>query len=116
MKAFSANVLNGLARFLYAFKDSIKDELFKEKLGEVSIKELSKTAKERRAGSLGYAEAMLLYYNKRMRSSLQWNTLYSNRIENCRKKSKTTEQAAALSVISDASATLPEDQTRCAIC
>ncbi len=79
MKSFSANVLNGLARLLNAYKDSIKDDIFKEKLGEVSIKELSKTAKERRAGSLGYAEAMLLYYNKRMKASLQWNLLYSNK-------------------------------------
>ena len=70
-KSFSANIMNGLARLLYAYQDSIKDEIFKAKVGEVSIKEISKTAKERRAGSLGYAEAILLIYNKKMRNALQ---------------------------------------------
>ncbi len=77
-KSFSSNILNGVARLLYAFKDSIKDEIFKEKLGEVSIKEVSRIAKERRAGSLGYAEAMLSFYNKKMRAALQWSRLYGN--------------------------------------
>ncbi len=78
-KSFSANMLNGMARLLSAYGDNLKDEIFKEKLGEVSLKEIARTAKERRAGSLGYAEAMLLLYNKKMRSPLHWNTLYSNK-------------------------------------
>lgn len=78
-KSFSANVMNGVARILYAFGDSIQDSVFKDKLGEVSIKELTKLAKERRAGSLGYAEAMLIYYNKRLKAPLQWGILYSNK-------------------------------------
>ena len=72
-------MLNGMARLLSAYGDNLKDEIFKEKLGEVSLKEIARTAKERRAGSLGYAEAMLLLYNKKMRSPLHWNTLYSNK-------------------------------------
>lgn len=78
-KSFSANMLNGMARLLSAYGDNLKDEIFKEKLGEVSLKEIARTAKERRAGSLGYAEAMLLLYNKKMRTPLHWNTLYSNK-------------------------------------
>ncbi len=80
LKSFSANILNGVARLLNAFGDNIKDETFKEKLGEISIKELSKTARERRAGSLGYAEAMLLAYNKRNKHPLNWQKLYSNKM------------------------------------
>ena len=80
-KSFSANMLNGLARFLYAYQDRIVDTVYKEKLGEVSIKELTKIARERRAGSLGFAEAMLLYYNKRLKAPLQWNELYKNKID-----------------------------------
>ena len=80
-KSFSGNMMNGLARFLYAFQDRVVDTIFKEKLGEVSIKELTKSAKERRAGSLGYAEAMLIVYNKRMKSPLQWQNLYATRTE-----------------------------------
>ena len=28
---------------------------------------------------MGYAEALLIYYNKKMRSGLQWNELYQNK-------------------------------------
>ena len=92
-KSFSANMMNGLARFLYAYPDKISDEVFKEKLGEVSIKELTKTAKERRAGSLGFAEAMLIIYNKRMKNPLPWNDLYSNKVEK-RKRASVNDAAA----------------------
>ncbi len=78
-KSFSSNILNGVVRLLFAFGDRLDDEIFKEKLGVVSIKELSKLAKERRAGSLGYAEAMLLFYNKNKKKPLPWNILYSSR-------------------------------------
>ncbi len=80
-KAFSGNMMNGVARFLYAFGDKINDSTFKEKLGEVSVKELTKTARERRAGSLGYAEAILIFYNKRLKNALVWNELYSNKVD-----------------------------------
>ena len=52
-------MLNGIARLVYTFGDALKDETFKEKVGEMSVKLLSRTAKERRPGSMGYAEAML---------------------------------------------------------
>lgn len=84
-KSFSGNIMNGVAKLLYAYGDSIKDDIFKEKLGEVSIKEITKIAKERRAGSLGYAEAMLIFYNKKMKTGLQWSQLYSSR-KNLKKK------------------------------
>lgn len=51
--------------FLNAYGDAIKDDVFKEKLGRISIKELARTAKDRRSGSLGFAEAILIYYNKK---------------------------------------------------
>ena len=80
-KSFSGNMLNGVARFLYSFQEKVNDNTFKEKLGEISIKELTKMAKERRAGSLGYAEAMLILYNKRLKNSLPWNDLYKNKAD-----------------------------------
>ena len=89
-KSFSANILNGVSRLVNTYGDNLKDETFKEKLGEISIKEISKIAKERRAGSLGYAEAMLIYYNKKQRSPLQWTLLYSNKSE----KKQTNEEEA----------------------
>ena len=40
-QSFSANMMNGLARFLNAYGDAVKDDIFKEKLGRISIKELA---------------------------------------------------------------------------
>lgn len=78
-KSFSGNMMNGIARLIWAFGENLKDEVFKEKLGEVSIKEITRTAKDRRAGSLGYAEAMLIYYNKKMKAPLKWSLLYASK-------------------------------------
>lgn len=81
--SLSANVLNGVARLVYTFGDNIKDDLFKEKVGSMSIKQLSRTAKERRPGSLGYAEAMLVAYNRKCKYPLKWNKLYEKNVGNC---------------------------------
>ena len=82
-------MLNGLARFLDSYQDKVNDSAYKEKLGVYSIKELTKMAKERRAGSLGYAEAMLIIYNKRMKNPLPWNDLYKTKAEKTKTKSVT---------------------------
>ena len=57
----SANMLNGVAKLVDAYGDSLKDDVFKEKLSKISVKEISRAAKDRKAGALGYAEALLLY-------------------------------------------------------
>ncbi len=67
--SLSANVLKAIAKIVNTFRDRLDDEIFKEKLGAVSIKALSRTAKERRAGTLGYAEAMILIYNGKKKSN-----------------------------------------------
>ncbi len=76
MDSLSANVLNGIARLVYTFGDQLRDDSFKERVGAVSIKQLSRTAKERRPGSLGYAEAMMVMYNRKCKYPLQWTKLY----------------------------------------
>lgn len=76
-KSFSANMLSGVARLVNCFGDTMKDTLFIEKLGMISIRELSRTAKDRHAGSLGYSEAMLIFYNKKNTGGLQIEKLYS---------------------------------------
>lgn len=75
INSFSGNILSGISHMIAAFDDIMKDEIFKEKLSRVSVKELSRTAKERRNGSLGYAEAMLLEYNKKLKNPLKWGKL-----------------------------------------
>lgn len=89
--SFSSNILKGIAKLINAYGDGLKDNIFKQKLSEVSIRELSRTAKERRSGSLGYAEAMVLIYNKRFQNgsqnALPMNNLYTHKVK--AKKSET---------------------------
>ena len=77
--SLSANMLNGIARVVYAYGDQIKDNLFKERLGRISVKNLSQQARDRRVGSLGFAEAILIAYNKRSKKHLRWDKLYSKK-------------------------------------
>ena len=79
MQSYSAMMLSGVAHLIYAYRDQLKEDVFKDKLGKVSIKEISRTAKDRRRGSLGYSEAMLLVYNSRKGagSTLPYEKLYS---------------------------------------
>ena len=78
-KSFSANMLNGVARLIYCYGEELNDSTFMEKLGRISIKELSRTARDRRAGSLGFSEAMLIIYNKKSQHPLRFSKLYSSK-------------------------------------
>lgn len=101
-QSFSANMMNGLARFLNAYGDEVKDDIFKEKLGRISIKELSRTAKDRRSGSLGFAEALLLFYNKKCRNPLKWEKLYTHKVSQ-RKMEESDEEEPNLPSAADSS-------------
>ena len=61
--SFSSNMLNAVARLVTAFGDGLNDEIFKERVGNISVKQLVRAAKDRRSGSAGLAEAMLVEYN-----------------------------------------------------
>lgn len=63
MHSFSANIMNAITRLIITYGDDLNDEIFKEKLGMVSLKYLARTAKERNIGALGFAEAMVIEYN-----------------------------------------------------
>ena len=66
--SFSANILNAIAKLIITYGENLNDETFKEKLSALSIKQLIRTAKERRSGMLGVAEVMVLEYNGRKKS------------------------------------------------
>ena len=74
--SLGANVLNAVARMVVAYGDQLRDETFKEKVGALSIRQLSRTAKERGGGSLSYAEAMLVAYNRKCKYTLKWSKLH----------------------------------------
>ena len=74
--SLGANILNAVARMVIAYGDQLRDETFKEKVGALSIRQLSRTAKERGGGSLSYAEAMLVAYNRKCKYTLKWSKLH----------------------------------------
>lgn len=73
--SLTANILKGIRQLVVAFGEELQDDLFKNKVGGTSIRELGRTAKER-GGTFGYAEAMLLAYNSKMKSPLPQAALY----------------------------------------
>lgn len=74
--SLSSNMLKGVAKLAATFGDRLRDDQFKDKLGCCSAKEISRNAKERRAGSIGFAEAILIAYNKKMKHTLRLSELY----------------------------------------
>ena len=76
MYSLSGNTLNAVARLIAAFGDALNEETFKERLGLIPMKTIIRTARERRPGSLGYAEAMLVFYNKKCKYRLSMKKLY----------------------------------------
>lgn len=79
--SLSANMLNGVAKLVHAYGEDMKDDIFKAKLSQISIKELSRAAHDRRHGSLGFSEAILIYYNKKNHGGLSWEKLYKGKTE-----------------------------------
>ena len=75
-QSLGASVLKGIAKLLRVFGTDIKDEIFIDKLGNISIKEIIRTAKERKGGAIGYSEAMVLEYNKKGHSALSIQKLH----------------------------------------
>lgn len=77
--SFSSNILNAMARVVVTYGSHLDEEVFKEKLGVLSVKQMIRNAKDRRSGSMGVAEVMVLTYNGKRRSgSLPIRSLYSN--------------------------------------
>ena len=80
INSFSANIFNALTKLVVTFGGSLNDEIFKERVGNVSVKQLVRMAKERRSGSMGVAEAMLIEYNGKRKNPagrLPINKLYA---------------------------------------
>ena len=80
INSFSANIFNALTKLVVTFGVSLNYYIFKEKVGNVSVKQLVRMAKERRSGSMGVAEAMLIEYNGKRKNPagrLPINKLYA---------------------------------------
>ena len=78
-QSLSAGMLKGLAKFIQIYDYEMSDDAFKERLSRVSAREIVRTAKERRAGSLGFVETFLIQYNKKTRTQLRWDKIYDSK-------------------------------------
>ena len=74
---FGISVLKGISHLSYAFDTSMKDEVFKERCGRESVKEISRDARARKSGSVGYAEKLLMTYNKGTKGGLSFEKLHT---------------------------------------
>ena len=95
--SLSANMLNGTARLAYAYEDQLKEDIFKEKLSKVSAKDISRSAKERHSGSLGYAETLLVFYNKNKKYPLTYEKLYTHKAPVKKKNATSPAEIVAMS-------------------
>lgn len=81
--SFSANILNAIAKLVVTFRGRLDEDIFKEKVGAISVKQLVRNAKDRRPGSMGFCEAMIIAYNGKKKSiehRLSMNKLYAKEL------------------------------------
>ena len=94
--SLSANFLKAIARILVAFGEALREDIFKEHVGRCSVKSIIRTAKERRPGVLGYAEAMLIAYNAKNKYRLPVKKLYGNQCDEELDDAETDDDTAAI--------------------
>ena len=78
INSFSGNILSAIARLIVIYGEELNDEIFIDHVGRQTVKAIGRTAKERRPGALGYAEAMLIAYNNKCKFRLSMKKLYGN--------------------------------------
>ena len=76
--SLSSGILKGIARLIAVYGDSMEDEIFKDHVGSNSAKAIARVAKDRRPGTLGYAEALILAYNNKNKRHLSLAKLFWN--------------------------------------
>lgn len=94
-QSLGSNIIKGMAKLLDCYGTKIVDDIFIEKPETVSAQEIIRSAKERKGGVIGYAEAMLAVYNRKSRSPLFIDALYSrkkNRRTNADSQADVTDQ------------------------
>ena len=79
--SLSGSMLKGLARVIVTYGDSIREDIFIEKVGSMSVKQIVRTAKDRHPGHLGYAESLMLAYNNKNKHRLSMRALYGKKAD-----------------------------------
>ena len=94
--SLSANFLKAIARIIAVFGGALREDIFKEHVGRCSVKSIIRTAKERRPGVLGYAEAMLIAYNAKNKYRLPIKKLYGSQRDEELDDEETDDDTAAI--------------------
>ena len=68
--SLSASILKTVALLISVFGNNLDEESFRERVGKYTAKAISRTARDRRPGIYGYAEAMLILYNGKNKKKL----------------------------------------------
>ena len=78
-RSLSSAMFSGVAKMIDCYGDSFDDDVFIEKLSFVPCSEIIRMARERQGGAQGYAEALVIQYNKRNKSTLSLGKLYGKK-------------------------------------
>ena len=76
--SFSSGLLKGVWKLIDAYGSSLKDEVFVEKLGRLPVRSIIREARDLHRGTMGFAEALLDQYNKKMKPGLSYEVLYTS--------------------------------------
>ena len=71
-----SSMLRGVCRLVITYGETMRDDVFIDKVGRLSAKEIGRQAREHRNGSLGYAQVILDAYNWKMKHGLPQSKLY----------------------------------------
>ncbi len=74
--SLSSGILKGIAQIITAYGESLNEDSFIEHVGRITPKAISRTAHDRHPGAIGYAEALILAYNKATKKRLSLQKLY----------------------------------------
>ena len=77
--SLSGSMLMGIALIITSYGEEFKEDVFVDHVGKASVKSIIRTAKERRPGALGYAEAMMLAYNAKNKQKLPLRGLHGGK-------------------------------------
>lgn len=70
VNSFSGSIMFAISKLIACYGDNLHDDVFRDKLGIVSIKALIRQGQDRGHGIKGYAEAILERYNAKRRRGL----------------------------------------------
>ncbi len=74
--SLTSGMLKGIAQLIRAYGGNLNEETFKDHVGRISPKAIARTARDRHPGTIGFAEALILAYNKQNKKRLSIQKLY----------------------------------------